>query len=258
MSTDSSRTLEGKVALITGAGQGVGQGIAFALARRGAAIAVAGRTEQKLLDTCKEIEAFGGRAEPVVCDVSVAAQVAPAVERTVELLGGLDILVNNANSSALGSLLEIDVDLLEKAFATGPLAALRLMKACHPHMKAAGGGAIINMVSSAAVRWDTSGYGAYASAKEAMRSLTRTAASEWGVDGIRVNAVAPHALSPGLKWWTENRPEEAAEFVKTIPLGRIGDCEQDIGRAVAFLVGPDAGYLSGATIPLDGGQARWS
>ena len=90
-----------------------------------------------------------------------------------------------------------------------------------------------------------------------MRSLTRTAASEWGSDGIRVNAVAPHALSPGLKWWTETNPEEATEFVKTIPLGRVGDCEQDIGRAVAFLVGPDAGYLTGATIPLDGGQARW-
>jgi len=71
--------------------------------------------------------------------------------------------------------------------------------------------------------------------------------SEWGADGIRVNAVAPHALSPGLKWWTEANPEEAAEFVKTIPLGRVGDCERDIGRAVAFLVGPDAGYLTGAT-----------
>ncbi|GGL32039.1 hypothetical protein GCM10011588_53580 [Nocardia jinanensis] len=75
---------------------------------------------------------------------------------------------------------------------------------------------------------------------------------------IRVNAVAPHALSPGLKWWTEHNPEEAAEFVATITLGRIGDCADDIGRAVAFLVRPDTGYLTGATIPLDGGQARWS
>lgn len=71
--------------------------------------------------------------------------------------------------------------------------------------------------------------------------------SEWGADGIRVNAVAPHALSPGLKWWTEANSEEAAEFVKAIPLGRVGDCERDIGRGVAFLVGPDAGYLTGAT-----------
>ena len=84
------------------------------------------------------------------------------------------------------------------------------------------------------------------------------AAAEWGVDGIRVNAVAPHAMSPGLQWWTENRPEEAAAFVKSIPLRRIGDCEEDIGRAIAWIVGDDARYLTGATVPLDGGQARWS
>ncbi len=251
-------SLDGKVALITGAGQGVGEGMALALAKEGAAVAVAGRTEEKLVRTCATIAAFGGVAEPVLCDVSDGAQIPAAVQRCVDLFGGVDILINNANSKALGSLLDVDSALLEKAYATGPLAALRLMQACHPLMKARGGGAIINMVSSAAVRWDTSNYGAYASAKEAMRSLTRTAASEWGQDGIRVNAVAPHASSPGLKWWIENNPQEAAEFVKTIPLGRIGDCEQDIGRAVAFLVGPNAGYLTGATIPLDGGQARWS
>ncbi|MDG3011677.1 SDR family oxidoreductase [Rhodococcus sp. D2-41] len=250
-------TLDGKIALITGAGQGVGQGIAFALAKEGAAIAVVGRTESKLVDTCEAIAGFGSRAVPITCDVSDGDQITAAVAATVEQLGGVDILVNNANQNALGALLDIDPHRMEKVFATGPVATLRLMQACHPHMKARGGGAIVNMISSAAVRWDTSGYGVYAAAKEAMRSLTRTAASEWGVDAIRVNAVAPHALSPGLKWWTETNPEEAAEFVKTIPLGRIGDCEQDIGRAVAFLVGPDARYLTGAVMPLDGGQARW-
>ncbi|WP_024794775.1 SDR family NAD(P)-dependent oxidoreductase [Tomitella biformata] len=251
-------TLDGKVALITGAGQGIGQGIAFALAKEGASIAVLGRTERKLVDTCAELVKLGVRAEPITCDVSKLDALEPAVAKTVDLFGGVDILVNNANSSALGSLLDIDLAAVELAFNTGPLAALHLMRACHPHMKARGGGSIINMVTSAAVRWDVSGYGAYAASKEAMRSFSRTAASEWGPDGIRVNAVAPHAMSPGLKWWTENRPEEAAEFVKTIPLGRIGECEEDIGRAVVFLCGPDARYLTGATIPLDGGQARWS
>lgn len=250
--------LDGKVALITGAGQGIGRGIALALAKEGANIAVLGRTESKLITTCAELEALGVRAEPITCDVSDMDALAPAVDKTVELFGGVDILINNANASALGSLLEIDLEEVDKAFSTNPLAALRLMRACHPHMKARGGGAIVNMVSSAAVRWDTSGYGAYAASKEAMRSFTRTAASEWGPDNIRVNAVAPHAKSPALAWWADNRPEEAAEFVKTIPLGRIGECEEDIGRAVLFLVGPDAGYLTGATIPLDGGQARWS
>ncbi|WP_137725354.1 SDR family NAD(P)-dependent oxidoreductase [Prescottella subtropica] len=250
--------LDGKVALITGAGQGVGQGVAFALAKEGARIAVTGRTESKLIDTVEAITAFGGVAEPIVADVSVPADIERAVETTVAVFGGVDILVNNASLNPLGPVLDLDPDYLERAYAAGPTAALRAMQACHPHMKARGGGAIVNMVSSAAVRWDLSGYGGYASVKEALRSLTRTAACEWGVDNIRVLAVAPHAMSPGLQKWTEARPEEAAAFVASIPMRRIGDCETDIGNAVAFLVGPDAGYLTGATIPLDGGQARWS
>jgi len=251
-------TLDGKVALITGAGQGVGEGIAFALAKEGAAIAALGRTKAKVDDTAETIRGFGGSAEAFECDVADEEQLAPAVEQVTAALGGVDILINNANFSVLGPLAEMKRRHVEKAFAVGPLATFTLMQLCRPIMIERGGGAIVNMVSSAAVRWDTSNYGGYAATKEAMRSLTRSAASEWGRDGIRVNAVAPHALSPGLKWWTEHNPEEAAEFISTIPLGRIGECEEDIGRAVAFLVGPVARYLTGATIPLDGGQARWA
>lgn len=250
--------LDGKVALITGAGQGIGRGIGHAMAKEGADIVAVGRTESKLVTVCAELEELGVRAAPIACDVSNLDALAPMVDQAAELFGGLDILINNANASALGPLLEVDLADVDKAFNTNPLASLRLMRACHPHMKARGGGAIVNMVSSAAVRWDTSGYGAYAASKEALRSLTRTAASEWGPDNIRVNAVAPHAKSPALAWWADNRPEEAAAFVKTIPLGRIGECEEDIGRAVVFLVGPDSAYLTGSTMPLDGGQARWS
>ncbi|GAB3628282.1 short-chain dehydrogenase [Pandoraea terrae] len=249
--------LQGKIALITGAGQGVGQGIAFALAKEGAAIAVAGRTEDKLIATCEQIKGFGAHAVPIRCDVTSADDITHAVAHTVETFGGVDILVNNANDGGPMRLLDATDEYFQKGFDTGPMATLRLMRACYPHMAARGGGAIVNLVSSAAVRWDAANYGIYAAVKEAMRSLTRAAASEWGRDNIRVNAVAPHALSPGLKWWTEKHPEEAAEFVKTIPLGRVGECEEDIGRAVAFLVSADAGYLTGATIPLDGGQARW-
>ncbi|MFX1758405.1 SDR family NAD(P)-dependent oxidoreductase [Rhodococcus sp. As11] len=251
-------TLDGKVALITGAGQGIGQGVAFALAREGAAIAVTGRTESKLVDTVEQVRTLGGTAEPVVCDIADPDEITAAVDRTVELFGGVDILVNNASFNPLGPLLDLKPAVLEKAYRSGPLAALQAMQLVHPIMKARGGGSIVNMVTSAAVRWDTSGYGGYASTKEALRSLTRTAASEWGIDGIRVNAVAPHALSPGLKKWTETYPEEAAAFVKSIPLRRIGDPEQDIGRAVAWIVSDDARYLTGATLPLDGGQARWA
>ncbi|MBY6382771.1 SDR family NAD(P)-dependent oxidoreductase [Rhodococcus erythropolis] len=249
--------LEGKVALITGAGQGIGQGIALALAKEGAVIAVAGRTESKLHTTCGLLADIGARGEAVVCDVSKKDDITAAVDRTVELFGGIDILVNNANDCKPGPLLSVLDDDFERSFATGPLATLRMMQASYPHMNSRGGGVIINMVTSAAVRWDASNYGAYGSIKEGMRSLTRAAACEWGKDNIRVLNVAPHAKTPALQWWMDKNPEEAAAFVAGIPLGRVGDPETDIGRAVVFLVSEDAGYLTGATIPLDGGQSRW-
>ncbi len=249
--------LEGKVALITGAGQGIGQGIALALAKEGAVIAVAGRTESKLHTTCGLLADIGARGEAVVCDVSKKDDITAAVDRTVELFGGIDILVNNANDCKPGPLLSVLDEDFERCFATGPLATLRMMQASYPHMNSRGGGVIINMVTSAAVRWDASNYGAYGSIKEGMRSLTRAAACEWGKDNIRVLNVAPHAKTPALQWWMDKNPEEAAAFVAGIPLGRVGDPETDIGRAVVFLVSEDAGYLTGATIPLDGGQSRW-
>ncbi|GAA3202702.1 SDR family oxidoreductase [Rhodococcus sp. (in: high G+C Gram-positive bacteria)] len=249
--------LEGKVALITGAGQGIGQGIALALAKEGAVIAVAGRTESKLHTTCGLLADIGARGGAVVCDVSKKDDITAAVDRTVELFGGIDILVNNANDCKPGPLLSVLDEDFERSFATGPLATLRMMQASYPHMNSRGGGVIINMVTSAAVRWDASNYGAYGSIKEGMRSLTRAAACEWGKDNIRVLNVAPHAKTPALQWWMDKNPEEAAAFVAGIPLGRVGDPETDIGRAVVFLVSEDAGYLTGATIPLDGGQSRW-
>jgi NAD(P)-dependent dehydrogenase (short-subunit alcohol dehydrogenase family) len=111
------------------------------------------------------------------------------------------------------------------------------------------------MGSSSAIRWDPIGYGAYAAAKEAIRALTRAAACEWGVDGIRVNCVLPLAMSPAMDGWIASRPEESSEFFKTIPLGYVGDCEKDIGRAVVFLCCEDSRYLTGHSMPLDGGQA---
>ncbi|MEW2352207.1 SDR family oxidoreductase [Spirillospora sp. NPDC029432] len=247
--------LDDKVAIVTGAGQGVGQGIALALADEGATVAVLGRTEAKLTATCELIAGRGGTAEPFTCDVSDLEAIPGQVEEIAGRLGGIDILVNNAYYGKYGPLLSMSDSDFQKGFQTGPFAAFAFMRACHPHMKERGGGNIVNLVTSAMVRWDPATYGAYAAAKQALRSLTRTAAAEWGPDGIRANSIAPHALSPGLKWWAETNPEAAEEFRKTIPLGYIGDCEQDIGKAVVALVSPAMRYLTGATVPLDGGQA---
>ncbi|MFI6517644.1 SDR family NAD(P)-dependent oxidoreductase [Spirillospora sp. NPDC050679] len=250
-------TLDGKVAIVTGAGQGVGQGIALALASEGASIAVLGRTPAKLAATCELVAARGAEAEPFACDVRDTGAIPGLVDEVAARFGGVDVLVNNAYTGAYGPLLEMGDADFQRGFHSGPFAAFAFMKACHPHMKARGGGSIVNLVSSAMVRWDPATYGAYAAAKQALRSLTRTAAAEWGGDGIRANSIAPHALSPGLKRWAEAHPEAAEEFRRTIPLGYIGDCEDDIGKAVVALVQPGLRYLTGATVPLDGGQAHF-
>ncbi|WP_406385444.1 SDR family NAD(P)-dependent oxidoreductase [Streptomyces sp. NBC_01618] len=250
-------SLESKVAVVTGAGQGVGQGIALALAAEGASIAVLGRTPQKLEATCELLRARGVRAEPFVCDVSDTDRVPGVVDAVANRFGGIDILVNNAYTGAYGPLLSMSDAQFRKGFHSGPFATFAFMKAAHPHLKRRGGGVVVNLVTSAMVRWDLRNYGAYAAAKVAVRSLTRSAACEWGPDNIRVNAVAPHAVSPAYEKWQTANPEEAAAFCESIPLGHVGDCEQDIGRAVVMLCGPDARYLTGATVPLDGGQANF-
>jgi NAD(P)-dependent dehydrogenase (short-subunit alcohol dehydrogenase family) len=220
-------------------------------------IAVVGRTLAKLESTCELLRERGVRAEPYVLDLLDTEAITPLVDRVVADLGRLDVLVNNAYDGVMMPLLDMSLKNFTKGFVSGPFAAFAFMKAAHPHLVAAGGGSVVNLVTSAMVRWDPTTYGSYAAAKSALRSLTRTAAVEWATDGIRVNCIAPHALSPGLKWWTETHPDEAAEFVAAIPMKRIGDPEADIGRAVVALVGPDLGYLTGATIPLDGGQAHF-
>ncbi|AGH51358.1 short-chain dehydrogenase/reductase SDR [Sphingomonas sp. MM-1] len=250
----SDGELKGQVAIVTGGGQGVGRGIALSLARRGATVALGGRTLDKLEAVAAEC---GNGARAFAIDIKDGAAIKDMVAKVVDAFGGVDILVNNAQEVPLGTLLDVTDEQFQAGFDSGPLATMRFMKACQPLMAKRGGGVIINLTSSATVRWDMAGYGTYAAIKQGIRSLSRAAAAEWGPDGIRVLTIAPHADSPALKGWIESRPEEAAAFFKTIPLRRIGRCEEDIGEAVAALCGPSFRYLTGATIPLDGGQANF-
>lgn len=245
--------LRNKVALITGAGQGVGQGIAYALAAEGAAVAVTGRTLAKLQNTVAEIERRGGRALAIECEVKHPDSLKACVERVVRELGGLNILVNNAQEVPLGALNEVSDEAFGAGWESGPLATFRLMKLCYPYLK--GDGCIVNFGSSAAKRWDAAGYGAYAAVKEATRQLTRAAACEWARDGIRTNAILPLGDSPAMAWWTRERPQEAAAFVATVPQARVGSCEEDIGRFVASLCSEECRYINGQSIGVDGGQA---
>ena len=253
LQTPLHQSLHAKVALVTGAGQGVGQGIALALADAGAYIAVAGRTPEKLQHTCDLIHERGGQAMAITCDVLNAVDLERIVPEVINEFGQLNILVNNAQEMCLGTLLDLPEEQLERGWQSGPLATLRLMKLCYPHLK--GGGCIVNLASTAAKRWDSSGYGGYAAVKEAIRALTHTAACEWAKDGILSNVILPLAASPGLQWWMDNNPAESSAFIRSLPMQRVGDCEQDIGRFVAMLCSDQCAYINGQSIAIDGGQA---
>ena len=247
------KRLSGKVALVTGAGQGVGLGIALALAADGAQLALAGRTLSKVESARQQIEARGGEALAIECNVTSPQALAACVQAVVQRFGGLNILVNNAQEVPLGTLEEVTDEAFEAGWESGPLATFRLMKLCHPWLK--GGGNIVNLATAAGFRWDSSGRSAYGAVKEAIRQLTRGAACEWAKDGIRTNVILPLAESEALKSWAAARPNEAAANFASIPMGRVGDCEDDVGRFVATLCSEDCRYVNGQSIALDGGRA---
>ncbi|WP_246349732.1 SDR family NAD(P)-dependent oxidoreductase [Nocardia barduliensis] len=245
--------LSGKAVLVTGAGQGIGRGVALALARDGASIAAVGRTLAKCEKVVGEIATFGGKAIALDCDVTDRDQIEHAIHATAAEFGGLDGLVNNAQSSTQGPLADVTEDDVEVCFRSGPLATLWAMQAALPLLRERGGGSIVNFGSSTAINGAPL-FGAYAMAKEGIRGLSRVAAREWGRYGIRVNVVVPTALSPAAEQFREEQPERFQQHVRRLPLGRMGDPEADIGRAVAALMSDDLAYLTGDTVMLTGGE----
>lgn len=248
----SGNRLAGRVAVVTGGGQGVGRGIALALAKEGANVMIAGRTLEKCQAVVEEISSIGGSARAHQCDVAVRAQVDDMVSATVAAFGGIDILVNNAQSAVQKPLVELTDDDVELCYRTGTLATLYGMQAVYPHLVARGGGAIVNLGSSTAIEGNRT-FGAYAMAKEGIRGLSRVAAREWGPAGIRVNVVVPAAMSPGAEEFRTSHPQRFQRQLDRIPLRRMGDPESDIGRAVVALVSDDMGYQTGQTVMLTGG-----
>jgi NAD(P)-dependent dehydrogenase (short-subunit alcohol dehydrogenase family) len=249
--------LDDKVAIVTGAGDGIGRAIAIQLAREGAAVAIGGRTTSKLDSVVQEIAADGGRAVAVRCDVCVRADVDRLVAEAVDTLGPPDVLVNNAHGHLdphvhMSQRVEdvTDDDMLD-LFRGGLLASLYGMQACFPHMKERGG-TIVNMGSRSGVE-GVPGRTAYGTAKEAIRGLTKHAAREWGAFGITVNVLCPAAMSAGTDAFRDADPARWQAIVGSIPLGRMGDPFDDIAPAVVALA-TDLRYLTGATLMLDGGM----
>ncbi len=245
--------LAGKVALITGAGQGVGLGIAQAFAAQGAKVVITGRDAQRLDSAVSAIAARGGKVLACPGDAALRENAECAVSAAVEKFGGLDILVNNAQARRSGvPFEEITGEDMALALGSGPLATLFHMQAAFPHMREQGG-SIINFGSKMGLQ-PIAGLGSYAAAKEAIRGLSRAAAREWGKYRIRVNVLNPASLSDSGKAYFADRPEEFARLCQDVSLGYFGDAETDIGAAAVFLASDDSRYLTGQTINADGGQ----
>jgi len=248
--------LDGKVAIVTGAGSGVGRGIAIALARNGASVVASSRTVAKCETAVAEIEAAGGTAIAVECDVTQPEHIDACVERAIDAYGGVDILVNAADDPRVDvPFLELTEDVMQASWDTGVMGTVRCMQACVPHMLDRGEGAVVNVASGAGLLAPI-GMAAYSAAQEAIRSLTRTAAVELGPMGIRVNVICPVASgSESLDRWIVRDPERLAAYVANTPLRRVGDPVDDVGEGVVFLCGPQSRYVTGTTLMLDGGRS---
>jgi 2-hydroxycyclohexanecarboxyl-CoA dehydrogenase len=242
-----------RVVIITGASKGIGLGIARYLSRQGTAVTITARREERLAAVAAELAADGVEVLAVAGNVADRDGVHEAVRLTVERFGRVDGLVNNAQSfrpvMPLEDVRASDMDLL---FDTGPKGTLWAMQAVLPHMKAQGGGRIVNFGSVMGVR-GSPGYGPYGASKEAIRALTRIAAQEWGRHGIIVNCVCPASAAHRLPPQDSVRKAGFDAMYANHPLGHDGDAEDDIAPVVSFLLSEECRYLTGETLMVDGG-----
>jgi NAD(P)-dependent dehydrogenase (short-subunit alcohol dehydrogenase family) len=243
----------GRVVIVTGAGQGIGRGIALHLGRNGASVVVAEWKEHRATRTVEELAALGAPALAVACDVSSKEQVEAMVADAVERFGRVDALVNNAQTfrpqAPLATVDEEDVDVF---YDSGVKGTLWGMQAVYPHMQQQAWGRIVNVASAAGIT-GMPGYGAYNASKEAIRALTRTAAREWGRDGVIVNCICPGAASKRGQEAAARNDDAHREFMRDHPIGRQGDPEDDIAPVVLFLCSDACRYLTGQTLMVDGG-----
>jgi NAD(P)-dependent dehydrogenase (short-subunit alcohol dehydrogenase family) len=246
-------SVEGRVVIITGAGQGIGRGMAMHLGKHGASIVVAEWKEHRAERTVSELTELGVPALAVVCDIMQRDQIESMVARTVERFGKVDALINNAQTfRPQASIATVSEDDLDTFYISGVKGSLWGMQAVYPHMQAAGWGRIVNFASAAGIT-GMRGYGAYNTSKEAIRALTRTAAREWGRDGIVVNCIAPGAASKRGQDSATRNAEAFEQFMREHPIGRQGDPEQDIGPVALFLCSDACRYITGQTFMVDGG-----
>lgn len=259
--------LKGKTAIITGAGYAVlsdgrcgsiGYGIATAYAKEGANLVITGRNTVKLEKAKEELEKlYGIKVLTLSADISenndnetISKEV---VKKTIDTFGRIDVLVNTAQASASGvTIQEHTTEQFNLAMYSGLYATFYYMKACYPYLKETKG-SVINFASGAGL-FGNYGQCSYAAAKEAIRGLSRVAATEWAKDGININVVCPLAWTSQLENFEKAYPDAFKENVKIPPAGHFGDPELEIGRVCVQLASPDFKYMNGETLTIEGGM----
>jgi gluconate 5-dehydrogenase len=244
--------LSGQVALVTGGSRGLGEEISFGLAEAGASLMLLARREPGLSETVERLRARGFRCEGTVCDAASANAVRAAVEKTLEIYGRIDTLVNNAGISWGAPAEEMPQEKWRAVLDVNLTGAFLFAQAVAPRMIARRRGCILNVASIAGLRAMPEGLPAagYVASKGGLIALTRELAAQWGPYGIRVNAIAPGFFPSRMTDKVLERRRTAIE--RGIPLGRIGEPGELKGAAV-FLVSEAASYITGQTLAIDGG-----
>lgn len=246
------KKLENKVAIITGASGGLGHGTAIAFAKAGSHLVVCARRLEKLQELAKICQEYGVKVLPVKCDVMVRQDLENIVVQTIKEFGKVDILVNNAISTKQGvAIMDHSEEVWNNTVTSGFEAVWHLMRLCYPHMKANGGGRIIN-ISSGAGLIGAPGFGVYAGVKAAVHGITMVAAREWAADKITCNSMIPVFYSDlSNKLFAGEFGED--QMKSMIPLGYIGEVEKDIAPVMVFMASEDSRYITGQMIKADGG-----
>lgn len=242
-------SLKDQVAIVTGAGRGIGRAIALAYAEAGASVVCAARTQADVDAVAAEARAFGVEAIGVACDVADDAQLDVLVARTLEKFGRITLLVNNAGGAAPNNPLHTSSRAFDSVFHFNVTAAFALSTRCAPHIQKAGGGAIIN-ISSSASRYSQKNFSAYGTAKAALNHMTRLLAADFAPH-VRVNAIAPGAiLTDALAPYLDE--EATAKMIALTPLNAMG-MPGDIAVAALYLAAPAARWVTGKILEIDGG-----
>ncbi len=246
--------LAGQVMLVTGGGSGIGRCTAHELARLGAHVVLVGRKADKLQAVQDEIAADGGQASWQSCDIRNEEAVTALMQAVVAAQGRIDGLVNNAGGQYMTPLEAISAKGWEAVLNTNLTGGFLVARECYRQSMAAHGGSIVNIVAD--IWGSMPGMGHSGAARAGMVSLTETAALEWAVNGVRVNAVAPgYIASSGMDHYPPEAGPQLRAMRQTVPLGRFGN-EAEVSAAIVFLLSPAASFISGSTLRVDGARPQ--